>query len=137
MIRFCTALMVLALAACGDEGLTRNFSLVRDAAPDTMSAPLPPLSVPPILMQRPAPAGGAAPRPAPTDSQQVNSAGQDAFLEAAGPPAPSNIRRLVDENAGAVSLGPAFAERVMDWTPPPGYTPLTAPAKQGWFSRLF
>ena len=67
----------------------------------------------------------------------ANSAGQNALLEAAGPAAPGDIRRLVDENAGAVSLGPAFAEHVMDWTPPPGYTPLTAPAKQGWFSRLF
>ena len=136
-MRFCTALMVLALAACGDEGLTRNFALVRDAAPDTMSAPLPPLSVPPILMQRPAPAGVVAPKPAAPDSQQANSAGQDAFLEAAGPPAPGNIRRLVDENSGAVSLGPAFAEHVMDWTPPPGYTPLTAQPKKGWFSWIF
>jgi len=136
-MRFCAALMVLALAACGDDGLTRNFAVVRDAPPGTMSAPLPPLSVPPILMQRPEQAGATAPKPVPPDSQQANSAGQDALLQAAGPAAPGDIRRLVDENAGAISLGSAFAEHVMDWTPPPGYTPLTAPAKQGWFSRLF
>jgi len=137
LIRFCTALMVLALAACGDDSLTRNFALVRDAPPGTMSAPLPPLSMPPILMQRPEQAGSLAPNGPSPDFSSADSAGQNALLEAAGPAAPGNIRRLVDENSGAVSLGPAFAEHVMDWTPSPGYTPLTAPAKQGWFSRLF
>jgi len=32
---------------------------------------------------------------------------------------------------------PEFVDRIMSWTPPPGYTPLVAPAKTGWFSGWF
>jgi len=88
-------------------------------------------------MERPARAGAVAAKESPPDSQTTHSSGQHALLEAAGPSAPGDIRQLVDQNAGAISLGPGFAQQVMNWTPPPGYTPLTAPPKQGWFSRLF
>jgi hypothetical protein len=30
-----------------------------------------------------------------------------------------------------------MVDKVMSWTPPPGYTSLTAPASKGWFSRMF
>jgi len=47
---------------------------------------------------------------APVD-QSAGSSGQNALVEAAGPAAPGDIRKLVDENSGAVSLGQRLPSR--------------------------
>jgi hypothetical protein len=136
-MRFGLILTVLSLAACSDDGLTRNFGLARDAAPDTVAATQMPLSTPPSLALRPTRPGGQAPRQTAPAEQVVGSAGQDALLQAAGPSATADIRQLINENSGMIDPGPEFTDRLMNWTPPPGSTPLSQPAKKGWLSGIF
>jgi hypothetical protein len=116
--------------------MTRNFGLSRDAAPSTVGATQLPLSVPPNLAQRPTRARQVAPRQASDEQQQTDSAGQDALVEAAGPAATADVRQLIDENSGMSEPGPEFTDRLMNWTPQPGSTPLSEPAKKGWLSRI-
>jgi Protein of unknown function (DUF3035) len=137
-MRYTTLMIALLLVGCGGDAMTRNFSLNRDAGQDNLAAAQPPLSMPPNLGLRP-------PRPgAPTlqttgqlSDQAAGSPGQDALVDSAGPPAAADIRSAINDNAGMINASPAFVDALMNWTPPPGYTPLTAPPKKGWFSRLF
>lgn len=142
-------LLVLSVAACGgDSGMTRNFSVSRNAAPETMASTRVPLSTPPELATRPT-------RPItlgdstqntqmtqntqPTPDQGPGSAGEEALLEAAGPTPDPNVRAQINENAGLVYPSPEFADRLLNWTPPPGHTPIINQASKGgsWFSRIF
>ena len=131
--------LALTLAACSKDSLTRDFSVSRDAAPSTATGGMPPLSTPPGLVNRPA----ASPLLASQQQQQQAAAavppteGQAALVEAAGGPGQTDIRQQLDTSSGIVSLGPAFAQEVMTWTPPPGHVPLGAPAQKGWLSRIF
>jgi hypothetical protein len=135
-------LPLLLLAACGDDGMTSNFSMSRDSAPETMSSMQMPLSAPPSLTMRPvrATALSASSRGSgqPADAGVV-SAGQDALLQASGPPAEADIRTVISENSGMVYPGPGFVDRMMNWTPPPGYTPVITQARGGgsWLGRIF
>ncbi len=136
MWRFWILAAVLLLSACNRDSMTRQFGVSRDAAPTTIAGAMPPLSTPPGLMSRPDETGlqpqqQSAPPPTPP------TGGQAALVEAAGGPAPADIRQQLDANAGVVSLGPAFAQQVMNWAPPPGHVPLGAPARRGWFRWLF
>jgi hypothetical protein len=139
-MRYGIFLLILPLAACDSSGTTRNFSLSRDSAPETMAATQMPLSMPPGLAQRPK-RPGALPPTQQDNSQQADqstgSPGQDALLEAAGPDPSSNIRTQIDENSGLVYPRPEFVQRIMTWTPPPGYRPLATPASKGWFDGWF
>jgi hypothetical protein len=130
-------LTVLLLAGCADDGLTRNFGLARDSAPDTVAATQIPLSVPPSLALRPTRPGAPVPRSTAAAEPQVGSAGQDALLQAAGPSSTADIRQLINENSGLVDPGPGFTDQLLNWTPPPGATSLSQPAKKGWLSRMF
>jgi hypothetical protein len=136
-MRFGLLLTVLALAGCGDDAMTRNFGLARDSAPDTVAATQMPLSTPPSLALRPTRPGAPAPHQTSQTEPVVGSAGQDALLQAAGPSATADIRQLINENSGMIDPGPEFTDRVMNWSPPPGSSPLSQPAKKGWLSRLF
>jgi hypothetical protein len=133
-------LMILPLTACGDDSMTRNFGLSRDAAPETMASTQMPLSAPPGLTLRPTrtPTLGADHGNAPPSEQAAGSVGQDALLEAAGPTASSDIRTVINENSGLVYPDPAFVDRLMNWTPPPGSASVITQAPSGgWFSRMF
>ncbi len=133
-------LLILLLAGCGDDSMTRNFSLSRDAAPENMAATRMPLSMPPGLAMRPARPGALVPTQSDSQGtdQSAGSAGQDALVEAAGPASSSDIREVINENAGLVYPDPSFVDRLLSWTPPDGYTPVIGPPpKGGWFSRIF
>jgi hypothetical protein len=135
-------LLILSLAACGDSGMTRNFSISRDAAPETVSATRVPLSTPPELAMRPTrpiALGGSNANTQPTTDQAPASAGEEALVEAAGPASDPHVRTDINQNAGLVYPSPDFVDRLMNWTPPPGYTPLISQGGQGggWFSRMF
>lgn len=141
-MRYGLVVLVLLLAACSQSGDTRNFSLTRNSAPETMAATQMPLSMPPDLAMRPKRPGALPPSSqqanASQDDQSTGSAGQDAFLDAAGgPSAPSDIRTQIDQSSGLVFPKPEFVDRVMSWTPPPGYQPLATQASKGWFSGWF
>jgi hypothetical protein len=140
LMRYLPMLSVLLLVACSDDSMTRNFSLSRDNAPETIASTQMPLSVPPQLATRPSRPGAIMPKEGDTQpaDQAAGSAGQDALVEAAGPAAPADIRNTINENSGLVYPGPGFVDQLMAWTPPPGYTPvITQAPKGGWFSRMF
>jgi hypothetical protein len=136
-MRFALVLIALSLAACADDSMTRNFGLARDSAPDTVAATQMPLSMPPSLAVRPTRPGATVPRQTTQAEPAVGSAGQDALLQAAGPGASADIRQLINENSGMIDPGPEFTDRLMNWTAPPGSTPLSQPAKKGWLSSIF
>jgi len=133
-------LLVLLLAACGSNDMTRNFSMSRDAAPETMAATQMPLSMPPSLTARPIRPStlGAGRGGAQEADQAAGSVGQNALLEAAGPPADANIRTVINQKSGLVYPGPAFVDQLMNWQRPPGQAPIiTQWSGGGWFSRMF
>ncbi len=133
-------LMMLLLAGCSDDSLARNFNLSRDSAPENVAATQMPLSMPPELALRPRPSSAfASSRPeAQPGGQEAASAGQEALVQAAGPAPSSDIRAVINENSGLVYPDRAFVDRLMNWTPPPGYTPVIREAPPGgWLSRVF
>jgi hypothetical protein len=138
MMRYGPFLMILLLGACSDDSMTRNFGVRRDGPPQTIASTQMPLSAPPDIAVRPTRPGAPAPRADTLPSEvAAGSPGQDALLEAAGPAPSADIRTQINENSGLIYPGPSFVDALLNWTPPPGYTPLTAPARKGWFSRLF
>jgi hypothetical protein len=140
MPRFPLLLLILLLAGCSDDSMTRNFTLSRDSAPENAASTRMPLSVPPELAVRPEPRGPFDPEPpssAPAAAAGPTSAGQEALVEAAGPDASSDIRTVINAHAGLVYPGPAFTDELMNWRPPAGYTPvITQGAKGSWLSRM-
>lgn len=128
---------VLGLAGCGSD-LSRTFGLTRDAPDEFMVTTRAPLSMPPDYSLRPPEPG--APRPqelsprraaeadlAPqTALSSANTAsetsGEQALLQAAGPPAPADIRQKVNAEAAQDSSGISLTDRLMFWkkTPTPG-----------------
>jgi Protein of unknown function (DUF3035) len=136
----CPLLLILLLAGCSDDSMTRNFGMSRDSAPQTMASTQMPLSTPPSLSVRPTRPGAIAPSRdnASPAEQAAGSEGQDALVQAAGPASSSDIRTMINEKSGLVYGDPRFVDQLMGWTPPPGYTPVfTQGTKGGWFTRLF
>jgi Protein of unknown function (DUF3035) len=170
----------LALAGCGDNGLSRTFGLVRDAPNEFTVTTQAPLSMPPDFRLRPPEPG--APRPmeqsealqaeealAPQTAlaipQSGLSAGQQALVQQAGPPAAPGIRQEVNQEArNAAAANDTFMDKVLFWRPTPpagivvdpqkeaqrlrqnaalgqspeiGNTPIIQPRRQGWFEGLF
>ena len=134
-------LLFFALAACDNSGMTRNFSLSRDAAPETMASTRVPLSTPPELATRPTRpvAIGGNSNAQPTIDQAPASAGEEALVQAAGPASDPNVRAEINEKSGMVYPSPEFTDRLMTWTRPAGNTPIITQGTQGggWFSRIF
>ncbi len=136
-------LLVFVLAACDNGGMTRNFSLSRDAAPETMAATRVPLSTPPELATRPTrpiAIGGSNNSDAQqTTDQAPTSAGEEALVEAAGPAPDPHVRAEINENAGLVYPSPEFVDRLMNWTPPAGHAAIITQGSKGgsWLSRIF
>ena len=138
-MRYLPVLSVLLLAACSDDSMTRNFSLSRDSAPQTVAATR--CRCPRRRRWRCGQPPGRA-RAQQSDAQPAEqaagSAGQDALVQAAGPAATADIRTVINENSGLVYPDPGFVDQLMNWTPPPGYTPVMTQAPGGgWFSRMF
>ena len=137
-MRFGLLLMVLSLAACSDDGMTRALS----------AFPAMPRRAPwrrrrclcrhrPVLRSGPLARGRQRPRPTSQEQQQeAGSVGQDALLQAAGPAATADVRQLIDENSGMSEPGAEFTDRLMNWTPQPGSKSMSEPAKKGWLSRI-
>ena len=92
------------------------------------------------------------------------SAGQAALIQEAGPSAPSDIRRRIDQDARYASNDESFIDKVLYWrkpdnqhvqidaskesqrlrenaalgeSPDVGNTPIIQQKKEGWFTKLF
>lgn len=140
------ALATLALAAllpaCG-ENTSRTLGLVRDAPDEFQVTTRAPLSMPPDMTTLPTPRPGA-PRPQERSAREQAeallvpglsledprrapgvrpSAGEAALVQSAGPGAPDDIRRRVDEESLRLDQPPrTLADRLIFWRdpPPPG-----------------
>jgi hypothetical protein len=140
------SLLLLGLAGCGSD-LSRTFGLTRDTPDEFTVTTRAPLSMPPDYSLRPPQPGAArpqelsarraaeadlAPQSALAAAQPTGvSSGEQAFLNAAGPPAPSNIRQQVNQDFAKDTSGDSVTDRLMFWAPPkPGPGVTVDPAKE-------
>jgi len=124
------------LSACS-QSTARTFGLVRSAPDAFQVATQPPLSMPPDLtLPQPQP---GAPRPQAVSPRRqaeevlvpgaalsggglnsgANSAGQQALVQQAGPPAPANIRQEVNHQAALDQPSNSFVDQLMFWRSQP------------------
>ncbi len=169
---------LMSLGGCGDK-LERTFGLTRDAPDEYTVTTRAPLSMPPDYNLRPPRPGAARPQEqserqqaqealvpqTALDAPQVGaSAGQAALIDEAGPAAPSDIRRKVDQDARYADNDQSFIDKVLYWRkqdnehaqidaqkeaqrlrenaalgqgPDVGQTPIIQERKSGWFNSLF
>jgi len=135
--RLCRAVAVgsfslLCLSACSND-LSRTFGLTRDTPDEFAVTTRAPLSMPPNYNIRPPQPG--APRPQELSAQRAAEAdlapqaalnnpgsssvspGEQALLNAAGPPAPANIRQRVNQDFAKDTSGDSVTDKLMFWTP--------------------
>jgi hypothetical protein len=172
------ATTLILLGGCGDK-LTRTFGLTRDAPDEYTVTTRAPLSMPPDYNLRPPRPGVARPQEQ-SERQQAEEAlvpqlslgapqgstspGQAALLQSAGPPAPNDIRRRVDQEARLGGNDDSIIDKVLYWRKPStdkaevdaqkesqrlrqnsalgqgpdiGETPIIQQRKTGWFTSLF
>lgn len=170
---------LVLLAGCGSDKLSRTFGLTRDAPDEYTVTTRAPLSMPPDYNLRPPRPG--APRPQEQSERQqaqealvpqlalsspsaANSPGQAALLQEAGPAAPADIRRKIDQDAHNADADQGFIDKLLYWrksdprnaevnaqsesqrlrqnaalgqAPNVGETPIIQERQKGWFSNLF
>lgn len=181
--RFAGCLLVggtlVLLGGCSGDKLARTFGLTRDAPDEYTVTTRAPLSMPPDYNLRPPRPGAARPQEQ-SERQQAQEAlvpqtaldvpqnnmspGQSALVQEAGPAAPSDIRRKVDQDARLANDNDSFVDKVLYWRKPDtqhvqidaqkesqrlrenaalgeapdvGQTPIIQQKKSGWFSNLF
>jgi hypothetical protein len=170
---------LILLGGCSGDKLARTFGLTRDAPDEYTVTTRAPLSMPPDYNLRPPRPGLARPQEQ-SERQQAQealvpqtaldapqnsaSAGQAALMQEAGPAAPNDIRRRVDQDARYADNDESFVDKVLYWRKPDtqhvqidaskesqrlrqnaalgegpdvGETPIIQQKKQGWFSSLF
>lgn len=130
------------LAACSGDELTRTFGLSRDAPDEFQVTTRAPLSMPPDFTLRPPRPGATRPQEM-TQRQQAEATlapdaalaqpsapvtpGQQALIDAAGRPAPADIRNRVDNEAALDNPSRPLTDRLMFWqSSPPAGTPVDA-----------
>lgn len=170
----------LLLTGCGDNGLSRTFGFTRDSPDEFAVTTQAPLSMPPNFDLRPPRPGEVRPQDT-SESRQAEqallpqtalggapsgmSAGQEALVQQAGPPAPANIRREISEGAaqreaendtfvnkllfwrkpesGSIVVNPKLeAQRLREdaalgESPQTGETPIIQPNQKSWLQSLF
>ena len=134
--------LALGLAACSGDELTRTFGLSRDAPDEFRVTTRAPLSMPPDFTLRPPRPGAVRPQEM-TQEQAAEAAlapetvmarpdvgstpGQQALVDAAGRPAPADIRARVDNEAALDTPSRPFTDRLLFWrSPPPAGTQVDA-----------
>lgn len=146
LLRLAALTGVLGLAACSGEDLTRTFGLTRDAPDEFQVTTRAPLSMPPDFTLRPPRPGAKRPQEL-SDQQQAEAAlvpgsinsgqqqlppspGQQALVQAAGRPAPADIRAEVDREAAIDAPSRSFADRLLFWRSPPPPGTVVDPARE-------
>lgn len=137
---------LLGLAACSGEELTRTFGLTRDAPDEFQVTTRAPLSMPPDDTLRPPQPGARRPQEL-TARQQAEAAlvpdsissapqrgnvspGEQSLLQAAGGPAPTNIRAEVNREAALDAPNRNFADKLMFWRAAPPAGTAVDPARE-------
>ncbi len=166
------------LSGCDTAGLSRSFGFTRDAPDEFTVTTRAPLSMPPDFALRPPRPGVARPQEQ-SEARQAEEAlvpqvalsnpaagespGQAALLQQAGPPAPADIRREVDQSQQKQEADQGFVDRLLFWrngpqpvvvdpkreaqrlrenaalgqSPEAGDTPIIQPRRKGWLEGLF
>jgi hypothetical protein len=141
-IRRCTTALALAacaaaLAGCNSDGLARTFGFVHDAPDEFMVTTRAPLAMPPsFTLPPPTPGIGRpqeqsertkaelalVPQMSLGASPEGSSPGQQALVQAAGPPVTPAIRTEVDQEARLNRPSEGLTSKLMFWRkpPPPG-----------------
>jgi hypothetical protein len=146
-LRIALAISACALlGACSGNDLTRTFGLTRDAPDEFQVTTRAPLSMPPDFSLRPPRPG--APRPQETSQRQQaeealvpqvalgtgvsadTSPGQQALVQAAGPSAPADIRRKLDQEGALDVPDRPFTDKLMFWQSPPPAGTVLDPEKE-------
>jgi Protein of unknown function (DUF3035) len=183
-IRRCTTALALAactatLAGCGDEGFFRTLGFIRDAPDEFTVTTRAPLAMP-TSFTLPPPRPGASrpqeqserkqaelalvPQMALGEPDAGSSPGQQALVQAAGPPASPQIRTVVDEEAARDRSSGGIGQALLFWRKPPqpgivvdpqkeaqrlrenaalgqsqetGDTPIEQPKKRAWLEGIF
>jgi hypothetical protein len=172
------AVCAIALGGCGDD-LTRTFGFVRDAPDEFTVTTRAPLAMPPTFALQPPRPGvsrpqeqserakaeqALVPQMALGSAPAEPSPGQQALVQAAGPPVSPDIRTAVDQDARLARPSEGFVDKLMFWrkpTPPgvvvdpqkeaqrlrenaalgqsqeSGDTPIIQPGKRGWLEGIF
>ncbi len=170
---------LILLAGCSGDKLARTFGLTRDAPDEYTVTTRAPLSMPPDYSLRPPRPGvprpqeqseraqaeaALVPETALNGPQNSASAGQAALVQEAGPPAPSDIRRSVDQDARYAEDDQSLIDKILYWRKPntelaqvdprkesqrlrqaaalgqkpdTGETPIIQQTQSGWFTNLF
>lgn len=127
------------LAGCGNTDVMRTFGLSRDMPDEFVVTTRAPLSMPPNYMLQPPQPGAPRPQEQGRTTAEAalvpqaalagpvsgaTSAGQQALVSQAGPPAPADIRTKVNALAAIDAPQPGLTERLMFWSTPaqPGIT---------------
>jgi hypothetical protein len=138
--------LLLSLAGCSND-LSRTFGLTRDTPDEFAVTTRAPLSMPPSYSLRPPQPGAARPQELsaqraaeadlapqtalnPRTSSSVTS-GEQALLNAAGPPAPANIRQQLNQDLAKDTSGDSVTDKLMFWRPSkPGEGVAVDPTKE-------
>jgi hypothetical protein len=173
------AACAIGLGGCNSDKLGRTFGFIHDAPDEYTVTTRAPLAMPPTFALQPPQPGASRPQEqserekaeqalvpqmalvtAPADP----SPGQQALVQAAGPPAPPGIRATVDQDAAMAKPTQSFADKLRFWQKPAqpgivvdpekegqrlrensalgqsqetGDTPIVQPKKQGWLEGIF
>lgn len=139
----------LVLGGCGSD-VSRTFGLTRDPPDEFQVTTRAPLTVPPDFNLRPPQPGQPRPQEGPVREQAaavlagrpglaVGSAlpnatvspGESAFLAAAGPRPPPNLRARIDEETTLLeTTSRSFTERLLFWRKPPEPGVVVDPARE-------
>ncbi len=138
-------LAVPCLAGCSGQELTNTLGLTRDAPNEFTVTTRAPLAMP-TQFDLPPPEPGAArpqeqserrkaeealvPATALASGAGATSPGQQAILQASGPPAPPDIRAEVNAESALDKPRQTFTERLMFWQKPPPSGTVVDPAKE-------
>jgi hypothetical protein len=141
-----SCVLLLGLAGCSGD-VSRTFGLTRDTPDEFVVTTRAPLSMPPNYNLRPPQPGATRPQEmtaqqaaeadlAPQTALRTGSpsgvtAGEQAFLNAAGPPAPADIRQKVNSDFAHDTSGDSVTDKLMFWKPPkPGPGVVVDPTKE-------
>ena len=141
-----SCMLLLGLAGCSTD-VSRTFGLTRDTPDEFVVTTRAPLSMPPDYNLRPPQPGASRPQEmtaqqaaeadlAPqtalrTDAPAGVSSGEQAFLNAAGPLAPADIRQKVNADFAHDTSGDSVTDKLMFWKPSkPGPGVVVDPAKE-------
>jgi hypothetical protein len=125
--------VLLALAGCSGDELSRNIGLTRDVPDEFTVTTRAPLSMPPDFSIRPPTPGATRPQErsasasaeaalspqAALSNNSAQSAGEKALLGAAGPAVSSSIRNDVNKEASQQVSDRRLTDRLMFWKPTP------------------